>query len=94
MTPWLLKPATGHEFGLFQGLFDGLYGLLDIDHHSLAKSGGRTRANAHHIHPVGSDFTHHGTDLRGSDVQSYNKFRFGHDPILCSNMLPLAALTG
>ena len=68
MTPWLFEAldvaagdagvdradfASGHELGLFQGLLDGLHGLLDVDHHALAQSGGGAGADAHHIHAFG-----------------------------------------
>ena len=74
--------TSSHEFGFFQGLFDGLHGLLDIHDHTLAQSRGRTCPYPHNINSAGSDFSHHGTDLCGSDIQSYYKFRLGHNSFL------------
>ena len=70
--------ATGHEFGLFEGLLDRLDGLLDIDHHALAQARGGAGTNAHHIHAFGRDFADDHTNFGGADIESDDKFRPGH----------------
>ena len=75
--------AAGHELRVFHCLADGLHGLLDVDHHALAQTGGNACADAHHIHQTRlRKFAHHGADLCGADVKAYDELGLIHYVLL------------
>lgn len=71
--------TVGHAFRFFHRLADGLHGLFDIDHHTLAQTGGRAFSDADDVHrSVIRSLAHHTADFGGAYIKANDEFGLGH----------------